>query len=753
MFRSPWLLLAAGGLVVVAVVVYVSLRGEGTGPVDRPVATGTPVAVDKPVAIERPTRTDRPARHRTPGRSIGDLFDDDDAPWDLESIKAMTWDELGVENVDLDGDGLFAFEHKRHNARLDFSYRQIELTWGAKADTYTMLPKGERPPPDGAYATVGLKHHAFLFLPDNYPSPDLRGYGHAALYSVHEFPRSKKGGIHLRVDELGRALRAVQLYEIPVLLHGEDQNNWEQLGYTAQDDIMGSSSLATALANSGDPRILKMFYLYALVRQNLQAITLTGLALDRIEPREAPGERIGGGVLCRGSSKQGAACLRVGLVGDDRVKVLFPGRNHFLSEGGIQKYVEDWGFPRTDDHYPWIDDNGAPRGDREKLAHTVWSRLALTEWSMAAEEGEPGRVAHEIFGAHNQIDALGHIDLIAFYGQVARYKSLRWKGDRLDVYSEHDRQFPLGAESAFLDDLDPPRWRYAREKPDHDSPPRFYTRPDFNWLEAVHQLVEPDRSRWIKIDSAASSLEGRALTVRAAVAAGGVRADDRASVYYSLSEHNRCWNDWEQNGVETPGRPWHPWRSVPMTRVSDREYEACVDVENEKWSIAWYVEAERLVDESARPALRVFDSTAPRFERETPIEPRNRGCSDVGGVTIEGCDPGRPAGGDTVAVTVGLTSRRVPVHPDLPGIFLDLAVNVDLMVDGRVVDTRRVALEKASDGTRRVVLYWEIPRDGVAGEQTLTAAVDRPTDRGGRLPEFDEENNLSAPFVLTVRSR
>jgi len=448
-------------------------------------------------------------------------------------------------------------------------------------------------------------------------------------------------------------------------------------------------------------------------------------------------------------------------VGDDRVKVLIPGRNHFLSEGGIRKYIEDWGFPRTRNHYPWIDD-AAQRGDREKLANTVWSRLALTEWSMAAADGEPGRVAQEVFGAHNQIDALGHIDLIAFYGQVARYKSRRWKGDRLDVYAEHDRQFPLGAESAFLDDLDPSRWRYAREKPDHgDSPPRFYTRPDFNWLEAVHQLVEPDKTRWIKIVSAESSLEGTTLEVRAEVAVGVPHADDEARLYYSLSEHNRCWNDWEQNGVETPGRPWHPWRSVPMRRLNDLEYEASVDVENSQWSIAWYVEAVRLVDETARPALRVFDSTAPRFERESPIEPQNRGCSDVGAVTIEGCDPNPASGGDTVAVTVGLASRRIPVHPDLPRFFLDLKVNVDLVVDGTVVDRRRVPLEKALEATSSAVLYWKVPHDGAVGDHTLTVAVDPPVAVGGRpaviaggqLAEFNEENNLSAPFVLKVVSR
>ena len=749
MLKSPWLFLAVGGLVIVAVVLVVSL----------------------------PSRSIAPATVPLEGLSICSLFDDDDAPWDLASIKAMTWEELGAVNIDLDGDGLFRVDQQRYNELLDFSYRQVEYEWGAKNDTYTMLPKGEPPPPDGAYATVDLRHHAFLFLPDDYPDRFLKGYGHAVLYNVHEFPRSKEGGVHLRSDEKFRALRAVQLFGIPVLLHGEDRRNWAQLGYASQDDVMGASGLVTALANSDDPAVLKMFYLYVLLRQNLQAITLTGLALDRIEPRSPPGERIGGGVLCRGSSKQGATCLRIGFVGDDRVKVLIPGRNHLLSDGGVQKYVEDWGFPRTRNHYPWLDDS-PPRGDREKLRNTVWSRLALTEWSMAAIDDEPGRTAHKIFSAHNQIDALRHIDLIAFYGQVGRYKSRQWKSDRLDNFAEHDRQFPLGAETAFLDDLDPSQWRYAREKPDHpDSPPRFYTRPDFNWLEAIHQLVEPDRTRWIKIVSAESSLDGTTLTVRADVTVAAPHKDDGARLYFTLSERNRCWNDWEQNGIETPGRPWHPWRSVPMRRLSPLEYEATVDVENSQWSIAWYVEAMHLIDETVTPALKVFDATPPRFERESPIEPQNRGCSDVGAVTIEGCDPNPASGGGRVAVTVAFASRRIPVHPDLGGYFLDVMVNVDLIVDGNLVDTHRMPIEKALDATNRATLYWKVPRDGASGDHTLVVAVDppvavggrpteavggrpteavggRPTETvGGRLAEFDEENNLSAPFVLEVVSR
>ena len=725
MLRSSWIFFVAGGLVIAVAVIVLSLPRSRTAPV--------------------PENQER--------LSITSLFDADDAPWDLPSIKAMTWEELGAVNLDLDGDGLFRADQQRYSKRLDLKYWQLEFEGGGEYDTYTMLSKGTPPPPEGEYVTVNLKHHAFVFLPDGYPDRSLKGDGHAVLYNIHEFPSSRNGGVHLRTEELGRALKAVQLYEIPVVLHGEKKHNWEQLGYTSQDDIMGASGLVTAVENSVDPDVFKTYYLYILMRQNLQAITLTGLILDRIEPRSTPGERISGGVLCRGSSKQGGTCLRLGMLGDDRIKILIPGRNHLLSQRSVMKYVEDWGFPYSRNHYPWIDDV-EPHGYRGRLRNTVWSRLALAEWSIAARENEPGWVANEIFGAHNQISALGHIDLIAFYGQVGRYKSRRWRGERVDTFAEHDRQFTLGSETAFLDDLEPSQWRYAREKPDHaDSPPRFYTRPDYHWLEAIHQLVAWDKTRWVKIVSADPELDGTAFTVRADLAVTDPHADDDVRLYYTLSEHNRCWNDWEQNGVETPGRPWHPWRSVPMRRLNPLRYEATVDVENSEWSIAWYVEAMHLIDPTATPPLRAFDSTAPRFERETPIKPENRGCSDVGAVKIERCEPNPAHRGDTVAIAIAFDSRRIPIHSELPDRFLEVQIDVDLMMDGTLIETHRMPLAKALKATNRTTLNWKVPDDLALGKHTLEVVVDPPGNAIGHLPEFDEENNRSAPHVVKVASR
>lgn len=694
-----------------------------------------------------------PAAPEGPGShtlSICSLFDEDDAPWDLESIKAMTWEDLGAVNVDLDGDGLFRFDQKRHSDRLDLDYRQIEVEWGAENDTYSTITGGKQ---RRASTKVRLRHEAVVFLPDSYPDPSAKGYGHAVLYNIHEFPQSGKGGESVRPDEKARALRAVQLFEVPVVLHGEKISNWEQLGYEDQNAILGSTELAVAMANSADPDVLKRHYLYVLVRENLQAITLAGRILDRIEPCSEPGERIGKGVLCRGSSKQSTACLYVGMTGDERVKVLMAGRNHLLSGKGALKYVEDWGYPHTDAHYPWIDDVGL-RSDREKLRNMAGMHLAMAEWSMTAQEGEPGRIADEIFGLENQSGALGHIDLIVFYGQVGRYKGRRWKGERVGYFSEHDKRFPLGAETDFLDQLDPAQWRYAREKPDYpDSPPRFYTRPDCNWLEAIHQLIEPDQSRWIKIVSTGCRLKKKKFTVKAKVAVADPHKDDELRLYYTLSERNRCWNDWEQNGRQTDGHPWHPWTSAPMRKVKRGQYEVTVDVENSEWSIAWYVEATHVVDRSTKPALKVYDSTAPRFERQSPIKPENRGCSDVGAVKIEACDPDPALAGEMVAVNVTFASRRIPIQPGMTHAFLEVKVDVVLMKDGDEVDRRRVTLARALEGTNRATLYWEVPHDAAAGDHTLVVAVDPPLAAGGRLREYNEENNLSAPFVVKVAAR
>ncbi len=698
-------------------------------------------------AVVLPASPEEPQSHTD---SIRSLFDEDDAPWDLESIKAMTWDDLGAVNVDLDGDGLFRFDQKRHSDQLDLDYRQIEVEWGAENDTYFTITGGRQ---QHAFTTVQLRHQAVVFLPASYPDLSAKGYGHAVLYNIHEFPRSGKGGVSVRPDEKARALRAVQLFDVPIVLHGEKISNWEQLGYEDQDAILGSTGLAVAMANSADPDVLKRHYLYVLVRENLQAITLTGRVLDRIEPRSEPGERIGKGVLCRGSSKQSTACLFVGMTGDERVKVLIAGRNHLLSEKGALKYVEDWGYPHTGDHYPWIDDAG-PRSDREKLRKMAGMHLAMAEWSMAAHKCEPGWIFHEVFGIENQRSALGHIDVIAFYGQVGRYKGRRSKGQRAGRVSEHDKQFPLGAETGFLDQLDPAQWRYAREKPDHaESSPRFYTRPDFNWLGAIHQLVEPDQLRWIKIVSTESRLKKKKFTVKAKVAVAGPRKDDELRLYYTLSEQNRCWNDWEQNALQTAGHPWHPWTSAPMRKVGGGRYEVTVDVENSEWSIAWYVEAMHVVDRSTKPALKVFDCTAPRFERESPIKPENRGCSDVGAVKIVGCDPDPASAGDMVAVSVTFASRRIPIQPGMTHAFLEVKVDVVLMKDGDEVDRRRVPLARALDGPNRVTLYWEVPQDAAAGDHTFVVAVDPPVAAGGRLCEFDEENNLSAPVAVKVAPR
>jgi len=681
--------------------------------------------------------------------TILSLFDDDDAPWDLKSIKAMTWDELGAAIVDLDGDGLFRFDQKRHSDQLDLDYRQIEVEWGAENDTYSTIGRGAG---QRGFATVRFKHQAVVFLPEDYPKKSGTGYGHAVLYNIHEFPRSGRGGVSIRPDEKARALRAVQLFEVPVVLHGEKISNWEQLGFETQDSILGSSTLTVAMANSTEPDVLKGHYIYMLVRENLQAITLAGRILDRLEPRTEPGERIAKGVLCRGSSKQSAASLFVGMTGDQRVKVLIAGRNHLLSQWAALKYVEDWGYPHTGDHYGWIE-NQSPRSDREKLRRMAGMQLAVTEWSMAAREGEAGAVFHEIFGFENQISALDHIDLIAFYGQVGRYKGRKPGRGRKVYVAEHDKQFPLGAETGFLDQLDPARWRYAREKPDHDeSPSHFYTRPDFNWLEAVHQLVEPDLSRWAKIISTESRLKGEKFTVKAKVAVKKPHKGDEIRLYYTLSENNRCWNDWEQNAQQTDGHPWHPWTSVPMSKVKRGQYAATVDAGSSEWSIAWYVEAMHVVDPSTRPALRTFDSTAPRFEGEAPIKPENRGCSDVGSVTIEACEPRSPAAGDMVAVSVAFGSRRIPIQPGMTHAFLEVKVDVVLMADGLEKDRRRVPLVRALDGTNRATLYWEVPQDAAPGDHTLVVAVDPPAAAGGRLREFDEDNNLSAPFVIKVTS-
>jgi len=685
-----------------------------------------------------------------PPYSIGTLFDEDDAPWDLESIQSMTWDDLGAAIVDLDGDGLFRFDQKRHSDQLDLDYRQIEVEWGAESDTYSTFSRSGRQPANG---TVRLEHRAVVFVPEGYPDRSAKGYGHAVLYNIHEFPRSAKGGVSIRPDEKARALRAVQLFEVPVVLHGEKISNWEQLGYENQDSIYGSSTLAVAMVNSADPKVLKRHYLYALVRQNLQAITLAGRVLDRIEPRSDRGERIAEGVLCRGSSKQAAANLLVAMTGDERVKVLVVGRNHLLSTTGAFKYVEDWGYPHTGDHYPWIDDLG-PRSDREKLRKMAGLQLAMAEWTTAAKEGEPGWIFNRIFGIENQSAALGRIDLIAFYGQVGRYKSRQWRGERVGYFSEHDRQFPLGAETDFLERLDPARWRYAREKPDHaDPPPRFYTRPDVNWLEAIHQLVEPDRSRWIKIISAESRLKKKKFTVRANVAVGAPHGKDELRLYYTLSERNRCWNDWEQNGRQTAGHPWHPWKSVPMRKLNRGRYEATVTVEDSGWSIAWYVEAMHVVDRSTKPALHAFDCTTPRFERQAPIEPQNRACSDLGAVKIDFCDPESASAGDTVAVSASFTSRRIPIHPERKTFFLELKVDVELMADGAAVDSRRVTLARALEAPNRITLYWEVPQDAAPGDHTLVVAVDPPLASAGRLREIDEENNLSEPIVVKVAPR
>ena len=254
--------------------------------------------------------------------NIYSLFDrsdlGDDYPYDINTIKNMTLNDLNWTQQDIDGDGNSTwFINFTAPDGKNYSIRVIEGTFGGKGmlgeDNYTMIPRENLQNGSIKPKTIHLKHAAALFIPEKpYNITNCTGYGHGLFVNTHDVPDLTKPYYQILIKLF------MYEFDTPILLAGEFKQNWESFNFThGQDSITFPSALASLLALENGYNIsgsLKMFYIYPLVRMNLMAHTLFK---DLVEYY---GGNLSNGILSEGASKQGYAGWLISML-DNRVKV------------------------------------------------------------------------------------------------------------------------------------------------------------------------------------------------------------------------------------------------------------------------------------------------------------------------------------------------------------------------------------------------------------------------------------------------
>jgi hypothetical protein len=326
-------------------------------------------------------------------------------------------------------------------------------------------------------------------------------------------------------------------FRIPVLNHGEKEDDWDRLGFVGRNELIEATFQNAMKVNPCElVSITRGNFAYILARTNIMAITL----LQRLV--EAEGGTVDR-VALRGGSKEGFACWMASAV-DDRIEVAGPGG--FQMEDmhyGLQAYEDNWGC------------EGQGMGGVDVVA-----LLTFLDWM---NNTPAGAAALRIFSVE-EFKGLLYPRFFLITGDVT-------------LAGMHDgNYYPLGCETPFLYGFTEEPWRYDRI-------PNF-VRDDNTWLKPllVENLLEGPGSEGV--------LYPKVLTATLEVEGDRIRAVAHASqpaefmrLWWSYSE-DRVWNEkgnapWGVVEMQPDAGGWQsPWVDIPPHMV-----------------IGWYVEAENRV--------------------------------------------------------------------------------------------------------------------------------------------------------------
>jgi len=663
---------------------------------------------------------------KTADRQVYDiraLFDrtllGDDYPYDIDTIKNMTLQDLNWTVKDIDGDG---------NATWYINYTTpggenktitvIEGTFGGKdalgGDTYTMVPREYLMQGDVNHTkTIHLLHGAILLLPDGYPN--CTGLGYGIFVNTHEVPSLQ--------DPMFRAIAmaVVDTYDTPILLAGEFEQNWESFNYTGGQDTITFPSLLTVLYSKNiTADTLKMFYIYPLIRMNLMAHTLFYRLVEQY------GGNLDYGIMSEGASKQGYARWMVAML-DDRVKVAECDWMQIEDiYNSTRRYLWDWGRPPIDNSTGWA--------NYSNQIETLMSNLGdYIEIGMKSNDPKMNLV-YEIWDIYHQAHLLKNKSfMITITGSAGMggYKNGEYETDHDGTY------FPIGAETNFLKKLTSVgvEWRYGRDPACIGSP----SAPDLqesrmiqNLFASADMLMLGDPTKWPKVENVSVSLTDINVTHQYMNITATIKypQSNMSVILWYAANSDRRWNDPEHtSGI-------YKWTNISMVKVDNTTYRASVIIRKDLMYGYW---VECSVPGRELPIIgpsRWYDASPIEVVHEYPHVAEGITDFYIKNVTLS---TDNPQPGDDVYINITVYADRVGIWfdggyalPELPHI------RVKLIIDGNVVGEKEISIVKEVN----VSFVWTATTEGYHNATVIV-------DSDNVLTEFREDNN-KYDFLIPV---
>jgi len=274
--------------------------------------------------------------------------------------------------------------------------------------------------------TLPWLQRAVLFLPPNYPdntNPDDRAATRAVLYNSHDVNPASGQFYRVWGVELARN------FNIPVMLHGWDPALTLPAGYESVHEMqfpLLQRFLQRGFCNWGDVPIDGSYAANGniLVKGDMLAITL----LQRLA------EQQGGTVNTVGSlgiSKEGNSHWTLAAI-DDRIEVIAPGGHYAENFNNLVKsYYTEWG--------------AKDRFQSVTGVNFTNLFLRLGNWYQSTELGQ----------------ILDRISNVSNFKDQIYARTIIISGD-VTLLTQHDKAFPLGAETPFLDNFNEKPWQYVR---------------------------------------------------------------------------------------------------------------------------------------------------------------------------------------------------------------------------------------------------------------------------------------------------
>ncbi len=556
--------------------------------------------------------------------------------------------------------------------------------------------------------TVHLEHAAAFVYPDGYP--DVSGNGYGAFMNVHAVPSIKGSSLKDIV------LKAVNRYNMPMMLAGEFPQNWESLNFTGQDEITFPSMLPVTLADEMTPDILKMNYIYPLLRMNLMAHTL----FERLT--EDMGGDLSKGIFSEGTSKQGYSRWFIAML-DDRVKVA---QCDWIQIQDLlhstKRYYWDWGRPPIQNSTGW-----AKYSDEiASLMIPIGEALQIG----AKKPSNPQSLAYEVWGIPNQLDLIDNDTMVSISGSCGR-GAFNGEGE---YELDHDgTYFPIGSETVFLDKLTEAgvNWRYGREKTNF-----MYTGAaeahHSRWIENCFggmDYMTGELDQWTEIEDVSSNIsskdnETNYLNLTATLDEYENHLGDikHVRVYYAPNSDRR-WHDPEH----AEGKSCE-WRSVDMDKMNDSTYQTSLEIDNEMM-YAYYVEVKIPGHlQVGMGYFEIYDASPLRLVNE--YEKEATGGSDLEVSEIRKTSEEIKKGKDE-PINVSIDVNRTDIYYQYDYVAPPLRnISCELWVDGQREDSKELTI----NGDRNVTLTWEDPKPG---EKQLEVKI----NPNRIIPEYNDTNN------------